>query len=95
MVNTSEVLPALMRGRGMPVGGMLPLTTRALTSTCTAYEAEMPAASKKPNRSRLRPAAAMPCQMRATAAASSSNTPQKPSSSPMTARMKSDSAKGR
>ena len=68
MVNTSEVLPALMRGNGMPVGGMLPLTTRALTSTCTAYEAEMPAASKKPNRSRLRPAAAMPCQMRATAA---------------------------
>ena len=32
IVTMREVFPELMRGRGRPVGGMVPLTTRALTS---------------------------------------------------------------
>lgn len=31
----SEVFPLLMKGRGSPVGGILPLTTRALIAVCT------------------------------------------------------------
>ena len=35
METISAVLPELSSGNGMPVGGMLPLTTSALTSVCS------------------------------------------------------------
>ena len=41
-----EVLPAEISGRGRPVGGMLPVTTRALIVTCTAYTDVIPKARR-------------------------------------------------
>ena len=34
IVTISDVLPELTRGNGIPVGGIQPLTTSALTSVC-------------------------------------------------------------
>ena len=34
IVTISDVLPELISGNGMPVGGMQPLTTSAFTSVC-------------------------------------------------------------
>lgn len=34
IVMMSEVFPELIKGNGKPVGGILPLTTKALTAVC-------------------------------------------------------------
>ena len=44
-INTTiAVLPELINGSGTPVGGMLPVTTAMLISTCVAIIATMPVA---------------------------------------------------
>ena len=48
IVTMSEVFPADTRGSGSPVGGMQPLTSRALSALCTAKASVMPPASRKP-----------------------------------------------
>ena len=46
IVTMSEVLPALTRGSGSPVGGTQPLTTSALSAACTAKANMMPETSR-------------------------------------------------
>ena len=53
IVKIKEVFPELISGRGKPVGGIAPLTTSALMTTCIAYTAVMPEATRKPKRSLL------------------------------------------
>ena len=48
-----ELDPALTKGNGMPVGGILPVTTAIFISTCTPISAAMPPAIRQPNRSAL------------------------------------------
>ena len=51
MVIMSEVLPALIKGKGKPVGGILPLTTNALTTVWIPYTNVIPEAIKKEKKS--------------------------------------------
>ena len=51
MVMISDVLPELIKGSGKPVGGILPLTTRALITVWIPYTSVIPEASKKEKKS--------------------------------------------
>ena len=46
-----DVFPLETKGSGSPVGGILPVTTSALTSVCIPNIIVIPIASIKPNKS--------------------------------------------
>ena len=46
MKTIRELPPALMYGKGNPVGGIEPLTTAILTKVCTPITAEIPVAKR-------------------------------------------------
>ena len=95
IVIISEVFPELISGNGKPVGGMLPLTTSALTTVCIPYTSVIPDAIKKEKKSFARAAVLIPLKIRKALAANTSNIPKSPSSSPIIERIKSLSANGR
>ena len=43
---TKDVPPALTKGKGTPVGGIVPVTTAKLTTVCTAIIETSPVTSK-------------------------------------------------
>ena len=51
IVTISDVLPELTRGNGMPVGGIQPLTTSALTSVYNPYVSVIPQESRNEKKS--------------------------------------------
>ena len=92
---TSDAPPLLMKGSGMPVTGMIPMTIPTFTNTWNRSMEARPAPNSVPNGSRERQAHA---RMRHSSAANSRNTmsaPRNPSSWARTANTKSLSWTGR
>ena len=91
----SAVFPEETSGSGIPVGGILPLTTSALTIVCKPYVSVMPEASRKEKKSCAEAAIFIPRKIINAHSANNKTMPTNPTSSPITARIKSLSAKGR
>ena len=51
IVMMREVFPELIKGKGKPVGGILPLTTSAFITVCIPYTSVIPDAVKKEKKS--------------------------------------------
>ena len=51
IVIISEVFPELIKGNGIPVGGIAPLTTKAFIVVCIAYTSVIPIANKNEKKS--------------------------------------------
>jgi hypothetical protein len=83
-----------MKGNGMPVVGMTPVTAITLMNACMQIHEVMPPASRAPNRSGARSEARTPRHARKRNAPSTATVPIRPSSSPMIAKMKSVCASG-
>ncbi len=81
--------------QGMPVTGSTPTTAPILIKVSLANQATSPTASIPPNRWGERIAARMPNQTKEPSSTRTSAAPMKPSSSPMTEKMKSVCALGR
>src|SRR6266545_2100291 len=86
---TSEDPPALMKGRGIPLVGTRPRTTLMLMKAWITMDRVRPAARNIPKASGAFQAARRPRQSRRTKASSTRSAPSRPSSSPITAKMKS------
>lgn len=87
----TEVPPALKKGRGRPVVGIMPMTTATFSTHCTPIMAVMPPARRLPKRSGQRMATRRPKNRNAANSVSTATHPNQPRSSPTTANMKSDS----
>src|ERR1019366_7062561 len=95
MVMTRDDPPYEMKGNGMPVTGRTPTTAPTLIKVSLASQATRPTANTPPNRWGERVAARMPNQTKAPKSTRTRPAPMKPSSSPMTEKMKSVCALGR
>ena len=84
-----------MKGSGMPVTGRRPTTAPTLMTVSAAIQATSATASRPPKRSGARAAARSPNQTKATRRPSTQSAPTRPSSSPITEKMKSVWALGR
>ncbi len=91
----SDDPPRLMKGSTIPVKGSSPVTTPALISACPASKTVSPQPSTVPNASRARSAMRNPRQVSRTKRAMTSKHPNRPSSSPTTAKMLSVCGTGR
>ena len=95
MNTTSAVPPALINGRGTPVGGILPLTTAILIKTWLAIIVVIPVAKKQPNLSLLFIAILIPLNINSPKIEINIIQPNNPNSSPIIEKIKSDSANGK
>ena len=90
-----EVLPAETRGSGSPVGGILPVTTRAFISDCIPITQAIPTESKNPKKSLLLSPIFTHFTTIVTIKTKRKISPTNPISSPITAKIKSLSEKGK
>lgn len=91
----SDVLPALKKGKGKPVGGMLPVTTAMLINTCTEITTATPQTKSAAKRFVARFAILINATIK-TAYTNKTNTePTKPISSAIIEKMKSLSQNGK
>ena len=95
IVIINEVFPELINGNGKPVGGILPLTTNALITVCTAYTSVIPEANKKEKKSSASDAVFIPRQINKPLTRNIANIPKNPNSSPIIDKIKSLSANGK
>lgn len=94
-VNVIEEPPALTSGSGIPVMGMSPVTAAMFMSAWATTMAVSPPAMSLPNGSFASMAIRMPAYANTRNASTTTAVPTSPSSSPMTAKMKSVCAAGR
>ena len=90
-----DVLPLDTSGSGSPVGGILPVTTNAFTTVCIPNIMVIPTASINPKTSFALDAVLSPRQIINPSNEKKKINPIKPISSPITERIKSDSANGK
>ena len=95
IVNTSADPPNDTNGSGTPDTGSSPTTPPMLTAAWATTQTVIPAARSVPNRSGARSAARIPRTANAANSPRTASVPMRPSSSPMTAKMKSVCAFGR
>jgi hypothetical protein len=79
----------------MPVSGARPMTALTFTAACPQMSAVMPAASSFPNGSLQASATLKPAYPKTTKAPRTAKAPNRPSSSPMMAKIMSVDASGR
>lgn len=90
-----EVFPLETNGNGSPVGGILPVTTNALIITCIPKIMVIPTANINPKIFFEFFATFNPLKTINISRPKKPTNPIKPISSPITERIKSDSAKGK
>ena len=90
-----EVLPLETSGKGNPVGGILPVTTSALTIVCIPKIIVIPTDKMKPKTFFDFDAIFNPRYIIKNKSAKNKISPINPISSPIIERIKSDSAKGK
>lgn len=96
LINTIiDVLPALIKGSGSPVGGTNPVTTAMFKSTWIIISDPIPTASKKPNLSGAFLATFIIAKNSKTKIIIKTKAPTKPVSSAIIEKIKSDSANGK
>src|SRR5581483_9260620 len=95
IVNTSDDPPNDTNGSGIPETGSRPTTPPMLMAAWAVTHTVMPAARSMPKRSGARAATRTPRTANATNSERTSSEPIRPSSSPLTAKMKSVCAFGR
>ena len=88
-VSVSEEPPALTSGKGIPVIGIRPVTAAMFIRACMTIMAVRPPAIRRPRWSLQLSAMRMPAQANSANAARMESEPNSPSSSPITAKMKS------
>ena len=94
-VKTSDVPPNEISGSGMPVIGSIPVTAPILITAWLIIIAPMPPPSNRAKRSSQRRTATMITSARAKKTRTTAKVPGNPSSSPITAKMKSVYGAGR
>ena len=95
IVIINEVFPELISGNGKPVGGILPLTTKALITVCIPYTKIIPEESINEKKSFALAAVLIPRKISTAHMENKMKIPINPSSSPIIDKMKSLSAKGK